>query len=307
MEVLIVDGMSSDNTRVLVNEYCEKYSFLKLLDNPQKIVPNALNIGIRMSKGEVIIRLDAHCKYPTNYFLSLTSHLFELDAENVGCIIKTLPENNSSKAKAIAIGMSHPFGVGNSYFRIGTEKIKEVDTVPFGCYKREIFNRIGYFDEDLVRNQDDEFNGRIIKNGGKIFIIPDLVIDYYARNNITKMVNMFYQYGLFKPFVNSKLGKPATVRQFFPFLFVLGLIVGLFLSFTGIFFLILYLSILLIYFMLSLYFSSIEAIKKKNYKLLFFLPNIFLVTHLSYGWGYLLGIYHFLILGKTNSNIKINR
>ena len=116
----------------------------------------------------------------------------------------------------------------------------EVDTVPFGCFKREVFDKIGLFDEDLIRNQDDEFNARIINNGGKIFIIPELVIDYHARDTIGKVFKMYFQYGLFKPLVNKKLGKPATIRQFVPVLFVFTLLSGILLSFfSNIFFVLL--------------------------------------------------------------------
>lgn len=307
LEVIFVDGMSDDRTREKLYSYSKKYSFIKVLDNPFKVVPHALNIGIRESKGDVIIRIDGHCEYPNNYFSILVEYLYELEADNVGGVWNTLPANNSILCKAISIGVSHPFGIGNSLHKVGANSIVETDTVPFGCFRRDIFERIGYFDEDLIRNQDDEFNGRIINNGGRIFLIPELVIDYYARDRVSKMVKMFYQYGLFKPLVNKKLGSPATVRQFFPLLFVLGLFGGLILSFIGKPFLIIYFSILVIYILFTLYFSTVEALKQKKIKLLFLLPYIFFVIHFSYGWGYLIGVYRFLILRKSNSMVNINR
>ena len=167
MEVLFVDGMSTDRTREIVVEYAGRYPFVRLLDNPGRIVPAALNIGIGAAKGEVIIRLDAHAIYPKNYFSVLVRKLNELRADSVGGVCRTLPVRDTSVCRAIAMALSSSFGMGNSYFRIGATKEMCVDTVPFGCFRREVFDKIGLFDEELVRNQDDEFNGRIVKNGGQ--------------------------------------------------------------------------------------------------------------------------------------------
>ena len=307
MEVLFIDGLSIDNTCSIINSFSKLHPFIKLLKNPYRVVPNALNIGIKASKGDIIIRIDGHCTYPANYISTLVHQLFSLKADNVGGIWNTLPANKSFLCKAIAIGVCHPFGIGNSMHKVGVKNTIETDTVPFGCFHKNIFERIGYFDEDLIRNQDDEFNGRIIKNGGKIYLIPELVIDYYARDSISKMSKMFYQYGFFKPLVNKKLGSAATLRQFFPFLFVLGLILGFGLSIINNFFLTIYISVLVIYLFLSLYFSVIEVLKQKKIRLLTLLPYIFFVIHLSYGWGYLMGIIRFLIIGRNNLNVKFNR
>ena len=307
MEVLLIDGMSKDNTKEIVKTYTESYPFIKLLDNPGKIVPHALNIGIKASRGEIIIRLDAHCIYPTNYFTVLVDQLIRLKADNVGGVWNTLPAKKTIVCKSIAIGSSHKFGIGNSLHKIGTKKTISTDAVPFGCFRREIFDRIGFFDTDLIRNQDDEFNGRIIKNGGKIYLIPNIVIDYYARDKVSKMAKMFYQYGLFKPLVNKKLGSPTTVRQFFPLMFVSGLIFG---PVLGVFihpiFLALFFTVFL-YLLFSLYFSIIESIKQKDIRFLFFLPYIFFVIHFSYGWGYLVGIMKFLVMRKKTTQLDINR
>lgn len=305
IEVFVVDGMSADNTRTIVTKYIQQYRNIKLLDNPDKIVPPALNIGIKKSKGDVIIRIDGHCIYPTNYISRLVHELYRLDADNVGAVWNTLPARNTSVCRAIAIGASHKFGIGNSLHKIGADHIIQTDTVPFGCFKRKVFERIGLFDLDLVRNQDDEFNARIIKSGGKIFLIPDLVINYYAREKISKMAKMFYQYGLFKPLVNKKLGSPATVRQFFPVLFLLGLIIGIPLSFINQYIAYLYVFVLLLYWILAFYFSLKETKKWKDWKIIHLLPTIFFVIHISYGWGYLKGVYK-ILMGYPFS-VKVNR
>lgn len=307
MEILLVDGMSTDDTRATVQYFVNKYDFIKFLENPDKIVSHALNIGIKASVGKIIIRVDAHCLYPANYFSTLVKKIIELNADNVGGLVLTKPGNSSTVAQAISIAMSNIFGVGNSLFRIGSKTIKDVDTVPFGCFRRSIFDRIGYFDTDLIRNQDDEFNARIIKNGGKIYLIPSIEVTYFAREKVSKIGEMFYQYGLFKPLVFKKIGGSTTLRQFFPLIFVSGLILGFSLSFffkslfwiTG--------GLLILYCLLAIIFSAFEAVRYKNIRLIFLLPYVFFVIHLSYGWGYLVGIFRFLLLNKKSSNVNVNR
>lgn len=302
LEVLFVDGMSTDKTRSIIRKYIQDYPFIQLLDNPGRVVPPAMNIGIRRALGEIIIRLDAHAIYPPNYFSVLVKQLDALKADNVGGVCQTLPVKKTTICKAIATALSSSFGMGNSYFRVGAREVMQVDTVPFGCFRKELFDKIGYFDEELVRNQDDEFNGRIIKYGGKIFLLPSLVIKYYARDTITKVRKMFYQYGLFKPLVNKKLGSPATTRQFFPLLFVLGLILGLGLSFIHPVIAYSYISVLLFYILLAFLFGFKDS---KNLKQTLILPWIFFMIHVSYGWGYLTGLYK--ITFHKSFTAKVNR
>lgn len=302
IEVLFVDGMSTDKTRSIVQNYIQNYPFIHLLDNPARIVPPAMNIGIKEAKGDIIIRLDAHAIYPENYFSVLVKELIAFNADNVGGVCQTLPIKDTLVCKSIATALSSSFGMGNSYFRIGAKEIMQVDTVPFGCFKKELFKKIGYFDEELIRNQDDEFNGRIIKNGGKIYLIPSLVIKYYARDTIAKIRKMFYQYGLFKPLVNKKLGSPATIRQFFPLLFVLGIILGLGLSFIQSFFTFIYLGGILLYLLLALGFGYKDS---RDLRQTLILPLIYFVIHFSYGWGYLIGLYK--ILYHKNFIARVNR
>ena len=183
-EVFIIDGMSDDKTREIINQYSTKYSGLKVLDNPQKTVPYAMNIGIKASSGDIIIRMDVHSLYPKDYISKLVYFLEKLNADNVGGVCITKPFSDTLMAKAISLVLAHPFGVGNSYFRIGAKEIKEVDTVPFGCFKRSIFDKVGFFNENLKRSQDLEFNLRIKRAGGKIYLFPDIVSDYYSRSGL---------------------------------------------------------------------------------------------------------------------------
>lgn len=305
LEMLFIDGRSTDRTRAIIEELQRKYSNIRLLDNAMKVVPYALNKGIKESTGDVVMRIDGHCSYPRNYVSELVKQLYELDADNVGGVWNTMPAKDTAVCHAVALASSHRFGVGGSMHKIGAKEIEEADTVPFGCYRREVFEKIGMFDTDLIRNQDDEFNGRLINRGGKIFLIPHVVIDYTARDSFAKMRKMYYQYGLFKPLVNKKLGAPATTRQFFPLLFVVGLVVGGMLS---VFFPIIrciYLAVLAIYFLIGLMFGCKEAVSRHKPALALLLPYTFLNIHICYGIGYLQGI--FKVLRHQSFKAESNR
>lgn len=308
MELIFIDGLSSDKSREKLQSISKEYNFIRILDNHSKYVPYALNLGIDASIGEVIIRMDVHSSYPKNYLSRLVEMLYVLNADNVGGVLEILPSKGGIMNKCIVIGMVHKFGTGNApYKNVDSTKIRPVDTVPFGCFRRELFTRIGLFDVDLIRNQDDEFNGRIIKNGGKIYLIPDLVIKYYARDSIEKMNKMFYQYGLFKPLVNKKLGAPATFRQLVPPLFVSMLLFGALLCIFNVHFRIIYLLLVLFYLFVCLCFSFIEAKKQKNLSFLFLLPSIFLLIHVSYGIGYIVGIFKFTLCNQGQITISTSR
>ena len=309
IELLIIDGESSDKTTDIILQLARTHPAIRYYNNPHKTVSFALNLGIQQSTGEIIIRMDSHSLYPANYISELVKHLIEFKVDNVGGVCVTHPGNSTNKALAISEATSNIFGIGNSSFRLKTEAIKEVDTVPFGCYNRELFNRIGMFDEELIRNQDDEFNGRVIKNGGRILLIPSIKIEYFARTTFLKVSKMFYQYGLFKPLVTKKLGNPTSIRQFFPvvFLFVLALAPVAYLLNFELF--MADLGIVSIYLVLNLFFSMRIAISNRNIGLFFYMPLTFLIIHLSYGFGYLYGFIRFIIFRQTISNnqIKLSR
>lgn len=290
LEIIFVDGMSTDASREIVKGYQKDYPFIQLIDNPEQIVPYALNYGIAVARGNIIFRIDAHAFFPDDYFAVLSEKLMELDADNVGGVCNTIPYDDTLIARSIAIALSSPFGMGNSYFRIGSDSIRQVDTVPFGCFKRTIFEKIGLFDYDLVRNQDDEFNGRIIRNGGKIFLIPNVRIDYVARKSLKNVYNMFYQYGLFKPLVNYKLKAVATVRQCIPPMFVGGIFLGVLASFISVYCFYLFLLGILAYLSVSCFFSLRAAVKEKMISLFGIQVVTYAVIHFAYGFGYWKGI-----------------
>ena len=290
LEVLFVDGMSKDRTREIVAEYTRKYPFIRLIDNPEKIVPYAMNYGIRASKGEVIIRLDAHATYEKNYFSALVRRLNELGADNVGSVCKTDVLNKTPKTLAIREVLSNKFGVGNSVFRTGIDKVMEVDTVPFGCWRRDVFDKYGLYDLRLVRNQDIELNKRILRGGGKIFIVPDTYCTYLARETFKGLAKNNYGNGKWNILTvhYTKQVNSLSIRHFIPLAFVLSLILPVIAS---IFYLpLIALAVLsLIAYVLLLGSISIKLSfsKKLNF---FYLLASFLVLHLSYGWGSLVGI-----------------
>jgi glycosyltransferase involved in cell wall biosynthesis len=309
VEILFIDGRSTDKTREVIQSYISSHSYMKLLDNPAGVVPHALNEGIRKSKGELIIRMDAHSVYPGNYISQLVYWQRILDADNVGGMWITKPGAETTVANAISVALSHPFGIGNARYRLGSKEAMEVDTVPFGCYRREVFDKIGLFDEQLIRNQDDEFNGRLKKYKGKIFLVPGIKLIYYSRSTVSKLSMMYYQYGLFKPLVNVKLGFPATARQLAPLALVMSLLIS---GFISLFIPSLSWTFLLVggfYLLINLIFSIQLAMKSKwNY--LFYLVLIFPCIHFSYGFGYLKGIVRFVLFRShryKTINVSVSR
>ncbi len=307
LEVFVVDGMSTDRTREIIGSYTALYPFIRLLENKKRYVPFAVNLAINESTGEVIVRMDSHAEYPPNYVSTLVKALADLHADNTGGIWITTPANSSLKAKAIAVATSSSFGIGNAYYRIGSSENRKVDTVPFGCYPRSVFDRIGLFDEELLRNQDDEFNARLIRSGGSIWLIPSVKITYYARDSIHAILRMFYQYGFFKPLVNRKIGTPATARQLVPPLFVLFLAL-----ITPAFFVNLIagyslLALFGIYILIDLLVTTRNCIKEKSGRLAFYLPWLFFLIHISYGTGYIAGIFRFLLLGWKPRKVSSTR
>lgn len=224
LEVLIVDGMSDDGTRDVLAAYASRHPIIRLLDNPQRITPCALNLGITQARGAIIMRMDAHADYPSTYVADLVDWLERTGADYVGGAWVTRPADATPLARAIAAVLAHPFGIGDSRYRLGTNVVREVDTLPLGCFRRELFERVGLFDEDLVRNQDEEFSFRVLRAGGRILLVPGVLCSYYARRSLRQLGRMFYQYGFFKPLVALKIGRIMTLRQLVPAAFVLSLL-----------------------------------------------------------------------------------
>jgi len=231
-EVLFVDGLSEDGTADVIKEYASRFSFIKLLINENRTVPFAMNLGIQASSGEIIIRLDAHSSYPKDYFEKLVFWSNKLDADNVGCVWRTEVIEKNLISMAIRNVLSDPFGVGNALYRTGIDKVTEVDTVPFGCYKRDVFKKYGLYNTFLTRNQDYELNQRIKRGGGKIYLVPELEITYYARSTFSALFKNNYANGRWNILTPFFIGSSHafSLRHFVPSVFVVSLFLPLIVS-----------------------------------------------------------------------------
>jgi glycosyltransferase involved in cell wall biosynthesis len=293
LEVFVVDGMSDDKTRSIIQDYAEKHHYIHLIDNKKQTTPFALNIGIQASVSDVKIILGAHATIDKDYiFHSVNILKNQPETACVGGVIENVYENNVSKV--IGKAMSSVFGVGNATFRTGGVD-GYVDTVAFGAYRSEVFDKIGYFDEDLVRNQDDEFNFRLIAHGYKIFLSNSIKSKYYVRASFKKLQKQYFQYGYWKVFVNQKHQTITTVRQLFPALFVLGVFLGFFVVLFFPLMKYFYFMMLGLYVLLASYFSFKKSEKNVDFFAVIF---SFLILHFSYGLGYLKGIVDFYIMYK---------
>jgi glycosyltransferase involved in cell wall biosynthesis len=281
-ELLIIDGGSTDSTVSIVNQWTLKYPNIKLLNNPSKYVPQALNIGIANSFGNPIIRLDAHTDYAIDYFEKILDTFAKTGADIVGGPMRAI--GKTAFQKSVAYCTSTSFGVGNSNFHNDNFR-GFVDSVYLGAWKRELFSEVGMFDTQMKRNQDDEFHYRAKSKGKKIYLNPDIKSYYYPRNNFKSLIKQYYQYGLFKPLVLIKVSSELKLRHLIPSFFIVYLVLLIVFSFmcskTILF------APLLFYFLIAIYFSlrNYPSIKESLYRL-----SIYPILHISYGSGFLAGI-----------------
>jgi len=296
LEILVVDGMSEDKSREIVKRYAQQYPFIKLLDNPKKYTPFALNTGIRNSKGEIIIRMDAHATYIKDYISKCVKYSKEYGADNIGGTVKIIPKTNTLIAKTIALSLSNPFGVGNAYYKSGYSKEPRwVDTVFGGCYKRGIFAKIGLFNENLVRSQDMEFNLRLKRAGGKILLVPDIVSYYYPKSNLKDFFLHNIKDGIWAIYPLKFVKMPFKLRHYIPLIFVSGLLgTGLLAIFFPTFFW-LFLIAVGLYFLANIYFSIQIIGKEKDIRFLFLMPLAFATRHIGYGLGSVWGLIKLII------------
>ena len=290
LEILIADGMSDDGTRELIALLQKQNSNVRVIDNPAKIVATGLNAALRQAHGEIIVRIDGHCEVAPDYVRRCVAHLSADDIGAVGGPLETIGE--SRMARAIAAAMSSRFGVGGSAFRLANSDTQFTDTVAFPAYRRSVLDLGGPFDEELVRNQDDEYNYRLRKLGVKILLARDVRSQYYSRATLRRLCSQYFQYGYWKVRVLQKHPRQMQLRQFLPPLLVIGLLASLVMtplsSTAGYCF-----ALLASVYAAAAIVSALLTARKNEWSSLPLLPFTFAVLHLSYGAGFLFGLIKF--------------
>jgi cellulose synthase/poly-beta-1,6-N-acetylglucosamine synthase-like glycosyltransferase len=293
LEIIVVDGNSDDGSQEKVRKLISDNRNLKmqLLKNEKKIFSKGFNIGLRSAAGDVIFMIGGHTIIERDYLRKCLEYLEKEDAVCVGGVIETVGKDIESEA--IAVGMSSLFGIGNVKFRLGNcRQVTEVDTVAFGAYRRDVFQKFGFIDEELVRNQDDELNYRIRKLGGKILLSPDIKSRYYSRSSLKKLWKQYFQYGFWKVRVLQKHPYQMSLRQFVPPAFVLSLILFGLLALVSAGAKVLFAAVLISYILANLTASVVTA-AQRGWKHLPFLPSVFAILHVSYGLGFITGLLRF--------------
>jgi len=293
MEVLVVDGMSNDGTREAVQELSKKDGRVRMLDNARRIVPTAMNIGLKAARGNLFTRVDGHATVSPDFIRQSVRCLREHpEAWVAGGYIETVADNYIGQA--IASAMRSPIGVGNASFRLGDHE-GWVDTLAFGTHHKWIVEKVGYFDEELVRNQDDEFNFRIIQAGGKIWMSKAIKSKYFSRGSLGKLWRQYFQYGFWRIRTMQKHRRPATVRQLAPLLFVLALSVS---GLSALFWRPLWVLLVaeMVLYTVCLSAGALDVARKSGWRYAPLAPVIFAVLHFAYGFGSLWGIIRFVIL-----------
>jgi glycosyltransferase involved in cell wall biosynthesis len=290
MEIIVVDGISRDGTREIVAGVQSRNANITLLSNPRGIVPAAMNIAMAKAKGEIIIRVDGHCRIAADYVRRCVDHLTRDGVDGVGGPVRTVGETRV--ARAIAAAMSSPFGVGGSAFRTTTDRTMLADTVPFPAYTRAIVDRAGPYDEELVRNQDDEYNYRLRKLGAKILLAADVRSEYYSRSSFRSLWRQYFQYGVWKVRVMQKHPRQMRARQFVPVAFVCalgcGAIAAPFSALGGWF-----LALVAGTYVAANLLATLVTARGALGEIGVFLPLAFAELHLAFGFGFLAGLVKF--------------
>lgn len=287
-EVLVVDGMSDDGTREILSRFCAHDPRVRMLDNPDRITPSGLNRGIHAAQGEIIARVDAHARIARDYLSLCVKHLEESRADNVGGVMRTLAQGPGPFSEPILLVLSHPFGVGNSHFRVGSDAPRWVDTVFGGCWRRDLFARIGGFNVKLRRSQDMEFSRRLAAAGGRTLLAPDVRSEYFARTRFIKFLRHNFVNGQWAilPFLHCQ-HIPVSWRHLIPLAFVLTLMSAA-MAFRAIAWPMAVVAG--VYLLVNLGVSAQLAVKKSQPFLFFPLAITFFGLHFSYGAGSLCGL-----------------
>jgi len=302
MEILIIDGMSQDSTRRVIEQKCEsakresekvgtRLPIVRVINNPSRQRASALNIGIMEAGGDIIIRMDARSSIPNDYIEKCINTLLETDADNVGGVLKPRVNKDGyreqiNKQEAIGIALSHPFGAGNAHFRIGN-KSGYVDTVYLGCFKKNIFKKVGLFDEDsAVMSEDADMNQRIRAIGGKVYLNKNIEVYYYPRDNFKDLWKLYFRYGGAKAGFLIKRHKLTSLRQVVSPIFIASMFVLPILGITNKIFLFLWFFVVGVYLTLNLLFSFSVAFRKRKFYLFQILLLAFPIIHMGWGFGF---------------------
>jgi len=284
-EIVIADGNSDDNTKDELEKLKKQFKPIKVINNPGLTMPKGFNLAFSATTSDFILMYGGHSIIPKNYISKSVENIIKNNVDCSGGVLNTTGEG--FWGKIIASTLSSRFGVGNVSFRVQNAKTGYVNSVPYGCYKRIVFEKLGLLDEELIRNQDDEFNFRIIQSGMRIWQDSSLVINYFCRSTLSKLFKQYFEYGLYKVRVIQKRNQVISFRHLIPSIFLISLLIPYF-SFYS----------LIAYFTTSLYFSikigRFNIIKWFPYQISFF------VIHLSYGIGFLYGLFRFKSFWKKN-------
>jgi len=290
LEVIVADGMSTDQTREIIHRLQESHPNLRLLDNPRGIVPSGMNLAIRHARGEIIVRVDGHTLIARDYVRRCVEGLRGSPAQNVGGKMSAV--GKTPFGEAVALATSSRFGVGGARFHYSNAE-EYVDTVYMGAWWRRVFDRIGLFDEELVRDQDDEFNYRLAKHGGKILLRQDIRSTYTVRSTPRGLWRQYFQYGFWKVRVLQKHPRQMSPRQFIPPFFAAALLGSSFLAALIPYGWVLLALVAGSYLLANLAASTLVA-ARVGWKYLLILPHVFVILHLGYGLGFLAGLLRFV-------------
>jgi len=298
MEILVPDGMSEDRTREIVERYSERYPIIRLLENPKKHIPAAMNVGIRTARGERILKMDAHSTYQREYISRCVRYQDKYGAENSGGVCKMVPGANTLTARAIVLGLASRFGSGNANVKVGVAKPTWSDSTAFGCFKKDLFERIGMYDEKLLSSSDLDMNQRIQAAGGGILVVPDIVVNYAADANLRALRRHVFADGVWVSYV-LKFGKRAfSWRHWVPVAFVLSLVAACALGAVNRRFLWLGLGIAAAYAAVNVAVSLQIAVRERDPRHAFLLPMVFVVRHFAHGIGTLYGLVLVVLPGE---------
>jgi glycosyltransferase involved in cell wall biosynthesis len=288
IEVIIADGLSTDQTRAEVAGFQQEHPDLqvRLVDNPRRVIPAALNCALSAACGAFVVRLDAHSVPAADYVERCVAALAAGLGENVGGVWEIRPRGSGLVERAIAVAAAHPFGVGDALYRF-TNQASYVDTVPFGAFRREVFEKFGRFDERLLTNEDYEFNARLRQQGGRIWLDPQIRSTYFARASLKALAQQYWRYGYWKWRMLRRYPKTLRWRQGLPPVFVLSLLGWLLLALfwpQAVWLL----AVELVVYSLVLALGALPAARKQgDMRLALIVPLAIACMHVSWGAGFL--------------------